>query len=110
VLLMIAALAAAQQSGPILSGEPAPTAMANGLFMFAPRLSGQDPGQVAFQAINLPAWMELVPASGVIYGCPGDRDAGCYEDFYLFASGRMASIYSDTWASRFTRLTSRSRA
>ncbi len=69
---------------PSLSGSPATSVQEDSAYSFTPVAADIDAGDtLTFTATNLPSWLTLDPASGVLSGTPKDNHVGIYSGIVL---------------------------
>jgi hypothetical protein len=81
---------AAANTAPVISGTPAPSAMAGQLYTFQPTASDADGNALVFSVTSKPAWARLDKATGRFYGTPSNGQAGVYELIEISVSDGMA--------------------
>jgi len=80
-----------QNSAPVISGSPPATALAGRQYVFTPTVSDADGDALTFTATNLPPWLRLNSATGMLSGIPFSYQAGEYGGIVLVVSDGRAT-------------------
>ena len=95
--LLLSGCGGGQDSGgaanraPVISGIPSAQATATRPWSFQPSLSDPDGDILTVSATNLPGWLTLDPATGLLQGTPGNSDVRTWSNIRLVVSDGSAS-------------------
>ncbi len=78
--------AANVNTAPVISGDPAATAMVDAAYSFTPTATDADNDTLTFSVENLPAWLQFDPATGQLSGTPSAADIGAYNNVRISVS------------------------
>lgn len=71
---------------PLISGSPALFVMQDQDYLFVPDVFDYESMVLAFSAMNLPNWLTLDPATGMLQGTPSNDDVGLHENIEIIVT------------------------
>lgn len=80
-------------AAPTLTGDPATSATEDAAYSFAPAAFDADSDSLVFAATNLPGWVSLNTATGVLSGIPTNANVGTYSNIALSVTDGKAVTY-----------------
>jgi hypothetical protein len=92
------ARAAAANRAPSIDVPTESHARAGQPFSFQPAAADADGDSLRFSAQNLPPWISIDPATGVLTGTPGAADAGVHEDIRILVADAAHSTRSSSFS------------
>ncbi|MCU7796803.1 MAG: putative Ig domain-containing protein [Candidatus Thiodiazotropha sp. (ex Myrtea spinifera)] len=81
----------AENQAPAISGTPLSNVTVGDSYNFSPLASDPEGDNLSFSITNLPAWASFEPATGILYGTPGEQDIGSYIDIQITVSDGTSS-------------------
>ncbi|MGA1498362.1 MAG: putative Ig domain-containing protein [Steroidobacteraceae bacterium] len=89
---------------PSISGQPQPEVKAGESYSFQPSASDPDGDALTFRIENRPPWAQFDPATGRLYGTPGDGDVGSHEGIRILGSDGQAEAGTPQFAVNVTQI------
>ena len=89
---------------PSISGQPRPEVKAGESYSFQPSASDPDGDALTFRIENRPPWAQFDPATGRLYGTPGDGDVGSHEGIRILVSDGQAEAGTPQFAVNVTQI------
>ncbi|MFZ8984960.1 MAG: putative Ig domain-containing protein [Steroidobacteraceae bacterium] len=89
---------------PSISGQPQPEVKAGESYSFQPTASDPDGDALTFRIENRPPWAQFDPATGRLYGIPGDGDVGSHEGIRILVSDGQAEAGTPQFAVNVTQI------
>lgn len=76
---------------PFINGSPALFVMQDQEYVFTPDVMDYEAMPLSFSSVNLPAWLTLDAATGLVIGTPGNNDVGVYHNIVISVSDGLLS-------------------
>jgi large repetitive protein len=78
-------------SGPVISGSPAPNVVVGQTYTFTPTATDASSNTLTFSVVNLPTWASFDATSGTLTGAPTAANVGVFANIQISVSDGVSS-------------------